>query len=97
MNIRKDTDMGAWMTQSVKCPTLGFGSGFDLRVVRLSPVLGSVPNVESACHFLSFPLPTLCPSSCMLSLSPFLSQINKKEKRKDAEKSGEMGIFIHCW
>ena len=34
------------MTQSVKHPTLGFGSGCDLRVVRLRPVLGSKLNSE---------------------------------------------------
>ena len=31
-----------------KGPTLGFGSGLDLRVVRLSPMLGSVLGVELA-------------------------------------------------
>ena len=34
--------------QSVKCPTLGFCSGHDLRVVRLSPMSGSVLGMESA-------------------------------------------------
>ena len=29
---------GAWVAQLVKHPTLDFGSGHDLRVVRLSPV-----------------------------------------------------------
>ena len=36
------------MTQSVKHPTLAFGSGHDLRVVRLSPASGFVQNVEPA-------------------------------------------------
>ena len=36
------------MAQSVECPTLDFGSGHDPRVVELSPVLGSVLNMEPA-------------------------------------------------
>ena len=36
------------MAQSVESPTLGFGSGHDLRVVRLSPALGSMLSGESA-------------------------------------------------
>ena len=53
--------------------TLDFGSGHDLMVVRSSPMLGSVLNVESTCPFLSGPsAPALLGS---LSLS--LSSINK--------------------
>ena len=33
---------GTWVAQSVKCLTLGFGSGHDLRVVGSSSTLGSV-------------------------------------------------------
>ena len=33
---------GAWGAQSVKRPTLGFGSGHDLTVVGSSPMSGSV-------------------------------------------------------
>ena len=33
--------------QLVECLTFGFGSGHDLRVVRLSPTLGSTLRVES--------------------------------------------------
>jgi len=36
------------VAQSVKCPTLGFGSGHDLRMVRSSPTSGSVLSAESA-------------------------------------------------
>ena len=43
------------MAQSVRHPTLGFGSGHDLRVVRLSPTLDSVLNEEPA-YTLSLPL-----------------------------------------
>ena len=34
-------EWGAWVAQWVKHPTLEFGSGHDLRVMRLSPPLGS--------------------------------------------------------
>ena len=40
---------GTWVAQWVKLPTLDFSSGHDLRVVRLSPMLGSVLSAESAC------------------------------------------------
>ena len=36
------------MTQLVKHLTPNFGSGHDLRVVRLSPTLGSVLDAEPA-------------------------------------------------
>ena len=36
------------MVQWVKCPTLGFGSDHDPRVMRLSPVSGSVLSTEFA-------------------------------------------------
>ena len=39
---------GAWVAQSVKRPTLDFGSGHGLTVVRLSPVLGSVLGMKPA-------------------------------------------------
>ena len=38
----------AWVAQSGKCLTLDFGSGHDLRVMRLSPALDSVLGVELA-------------------------------------------------
>ena len=41
------------MVQSVKCLTLGFGSGHALTIVGLSPVSGSVLIVESASDSLS--------------------------------------------
>ena len=45
---------GAWVAQSVKHLTLDFGSGHDLRVMRLSPSLGSTLGMESA--YIIFPL-----------------------------------------
>ena len=62
------------MAQSVKYPTLDFGSGHDLRVVRLSPKLGSVLGVEPA--LASLFLSALPPRWCALSLS------KKKKKKK---------------
>ena len=39
----KDGDgRGAWVAQSVKFLTLGFGLGHDFRVIRSSPAWGSV-------------------------------------------------------
>lgn len=39
---------GAWVGQSVKRLTLGFGSGHELMVVRVSPTSGSGLSAESA-------------------------------------------------
>ena len=39
---------GTWVVQLVECPTLDFGSGHDLRVMRLSSTLGSMLSGESA-------------------------------------------------
>lgn len=39
------------MAQSVKCPTLDFRTGHDLRVVGRGPVLGSVLSGESARNY----------------------------------------------
>jgi len=39
---------GTWVAQSVNHLTLDFGSGRDLRVMGLSPTLGSVLSGESA-------------------------------------------------
>jgi len=41
------------VAQSVKCPTLDFGSGHDLGVTGLSPMSGSLLSWESASPFLS--------------------------------------------
>ena len=60
-----DHEIGMWGTcvaQSVKCPILGFSSGGDSRVMRLSPVFGS-----SSVWRISFPF--LLPFLLMLSLS----------------------------
>ena len=46
--IKMDKNKDAWVAQSAKCPTLNFGSGHDLRVVRSSPMSGSALGVEPA-------------------------------------------------
>ena len=56
-----------WVAQLVERPTLVFSLGHDLRVMRLSPALGSVFRAESAWD--SFSLRT----SSLLSLSLSLS------------------------
>ena len=62
--VRKENTWGAWVAQSVKQLTLGFGSGRDLRVMRSSPASGSVLSDESA------PLPVSpLVRACTLSLS----------------------------
>ena len=39
---------GAWVPQPVKCPTFGFSSDCDLRVVRSSPVWGFMLSAKCA-------------------------------------------------
>ena len=74
----------AWVAQLVGYPTLGFGSGHELGVVRSSPVLGSMLHIESAWDCLSPsvlpPLTRTCVCVCSLSLSLSLSR-NKVFKK----------------
>ena len=46
--IQKYQLRGTWVAQFVKHLTLNFGSGHDLRVMRLSPKTGSKPSRKSA-------------------------------------------------
>ena len=64
------------MAHLVKGLTVDFGSGHDLMVVRLSPVLGSVLGVEPASDSLSpsSSVPTPLVFSPHVSLSLSLSQ-----------------------
>ena len=39
---------GAWVAQSLTCPTLDFGLRHDIKIIRLSPALSSVLSVGSA-------------------------------------------------
>ena len=57
--IYKEDPGGTCVAQSVECPTLGFSSGHDLRVVRSSPVSRSARNLLK---FLS-PSPSAPPHS----------------------------------
>lgn len=62
------------MVQSVEHPTIGFGLGGSLSVVRSNPALGSTPSALCLRCSLS-----LCPLPTVLSLS--LSWILKKKKK----------------
>ena len=42
----KITNRGTWVAQSAKHPILGLSSGLDLRVMSLSPTLGSTPGMK---------------------------------------------------
>ena len=64
--LKEYQSWGAWVAQSVKCLTLDFNLGHDLRVVRLTTALGSELSAESASPAHSAPPPTCS-----------LSQINK--------------------
>jgi len=61
----RTTIRGAWVAQSVKRPTLGFGSGRDLSIMRSSPKSGWC-SVWSLLETLS-PSPS-APPPCSLSL-----------------------------
>ena len=47
---------GTWVAQSIKHPTLDLDSGHDVRVMKFSPVSGSVLSGESAWDSLSPPI-----------------------------------------
>ena len=66
------------MVQSIKQPTLGFGSGHDLVVGEFKPHIGlCADSVESAWDSLS-----LCPShACVLTLK--INKLKKEKKKKE--------------
>jgi len=74
-NILVKNLKGTWVAQSMKCPTLDFCSGHDLRVLGSSPVhgVGSALSVESAWDSFSLSLCTpplsACAHSCSLACS----------------------------
>uniref|UniRef100_A0A667I0P9 NADH dehydrogenase [ubiquinone] 1 beta subcomplex subunit 5, mitochondrial n=1 Tax=Lynx canadensis TaxID=61383 RepID=A0A667I0P9_LYNCA len=72
---------GAWVTQSVQCPTLDFSSGHDPRVVGSSCI--GLCTEHGAClgFSLSFS-PSLSFSLFLCSCSLSLSKIKLKKKRK---------------
>ena len=83
------------MAQSVKHPTLDFGSGHDLRIVSSSPILGSLLSAESAYDYL--------PLHLSASPSFILSQINFYKKnhtdsismRGESSKGAEIYLFYN--
>ena len=64
--------LGCWVAQSIKRPTLHFGSGHDLMVLRSSTVLGYALGMERARDSLC---PSAPPPTCTLILS--LKNLNK--------------------
>lgn len=68
--VLKIMGLGTGVAQSVESSTLDFGSGLDLKVMRMSPALGSTLGREPAWDSLS----SLCPS-CLHVL--FLSLSDK--------------------
>ena len=67
---------GAWVTQSVGRPALGFGSGHDLEVCEFEPCIWLLADsAEAAWDSLSPSLYALPPLASSSSLS--LSKINK--------------------
>ena len=83
VSFRMTFPWGARGAQSVKHPTVDFGSGRDLTNHELDPLIGlcagSVePAWDSQSLSLSLSLSLLLPCSCSL----FLSQINKLKKIK---------------
>lgn len=63
---------GTWVAQRVRASA--FGSGYDLRVLRWSPALGSLLSGE--------------PTSLSLSLSAYLFAYLKKKKERKEERQG---------
>lgn len=69
-SFKKWTKWGVWVAQLVRHSTLDLGSGYELEVLRLIPVSGSLLSGESLCD--SLPLLLSAPAP------PFmLSKINK--------------------
>ena len=70
------------MAQSVKHPTLDFGSGHDLMVHETEPASGSALTAQSLLEILSLPL------FLLLSYSSALSQnrINTLKKKRERER-----------
>lgn len=61
--------------QSIKHPTLGLGSGYDLQAGISSPTLGSTLSGKSSFSLL------LPPPPCLLKHTLSLSEINKTLKK----------------
>ena len=79
------------MAHLVEHPTLDFGPGHDLTVMRSSPALGSLLEILSLP--LSLPLPT-CP--CPLSVSLSKKKKKKEGKKKDTNHKGNT-FMVLCY
>ena len=96
------------MPQSIKCPTLGFGSGHDLRVMKLSSalvrhqVLG-LRAQHGVCWRFSFYFFLCCCPSCTLLLSVSFSintswkKINEMKFRKCLHRSNLTAYIQWQW
>ena len=90
---------GTWMAQSLKHLTFDFGSGHDLRVVRVSPnsAWRSALSVRVCLRFFLFLCISATPNphnSCVLSLS--LSQkLNKTETKTKTKTKTKQGDLEH--
>ena len=75
---------GPGVTQVVKHPTLGFGSGHDLRICECEPCVrlcaDSPEPAWDSLSLLSLPLPCLYPLS--LSLSKQINKLKTKTKKQ---------------
>ena len=67
-NLIEKGGQSTWVVQLVDCPTLGFSSCHELRVLGSSPALGSTLSFRILSLSLSLPLP-LPLLACDLSLS----------------------------
>ena len=74
--LKMATSKGAWVAQSVKCPTLDFGSGHNLMVHEIQPCVSSALIAWSLLGILS--LPFYLPFPLSRSLSPCLSLSQNK-------------------
>ena len=91
--VKEILSLGAWVAQSVKCLTLGFGSGLDLVVHEFKSLMGLCTVVWRLLGILSLSF-SLCPS---LAHGRSLSlKINKYILKKDTRHS-ERFSEIFCW
>ena len=74
---------GAWLAQSLKQPTLDFGSGRDLTVREFEPHIGLCAHSVSLLGILCLPVSLPLPASLSLAL-----KMNKSTEKKKEEEAG---------
>ena len=86
--LKEQPNRGTWLVQSVRCPTLDFGSGHGLKVMRLNPMSWLCTGLGARLRFsLSF-------SSSLLLHS--LSKTSKQHKPlQKLEEQGQFYYWIH--